>query len=162
MAMKRKKKGAPVRKRKSVKRSKGMLSELFNPIMAQAAGKAVLSGAIGGATAGMMIKLLPDTMDLKMKSFYCIGGGFIAATLLKMPNLGAGAAGVGMYNLLTSGGFLAENSDFSYADEIESLPMVLNESDFLQENAFLQENGYLQENSGGSNYGVGYFPEFGM
>jgi hypothetical protein len=67
-----------------------------------------------------------------------------------------------MYNLLTSGGFLAENSDFSYADEIESLPMVLNESDFLQENSFLQENGYLQENSGGSNYGVGYFPEFGM
>ena len=161
MAIKRKKKSVPMRKRKSVKRSKGMLSELFNPIMAQAAGKAVLSGAIGGASAGMMIKLLPDSMDLKMKSFYCIGGGFIAATLLKMPNLGAGAAGVGMYNLLTSGGFLAEDSAFSYADEIESLPMVLNEGDYLQENGYLQED-YLQENSGGSNYGVGYFPEFGM
>ena len=163
MAVKRKRKAAPVRRRKAVKRSKGMLSELFNPIMAQAGGKAVLSGAVGGAAAGMLVKLLPDTMDAKMKAFYCIGGGFIAATMLKMPNMGAGCAGVGMYNLLTTGGFLAEDDDnFDYADNIESLPMVLNEGGYLQEGAYLQEGGYLQEDMN-SEFAVGYFePDFGM
>ena len=71
-----------------------MLSELFNPIMAQAGGKAVLSGAVGGAAAGFLSKLLPDTMEAKTKSFYLIAGGFVSATMLKMPNMGAGLAGV--------------------------------------------------------------------
>ena len=156
MAVKRKKKTAVVRRKKTVRRSKGMLSELFNPIMAQAGGKAVLSGVVGGAAAGMLSKLLPDTMDPKMKAFYCIGGGFLSATMLKMPNMGAGLAGVGMYNLLTTGGFLAEDSNFDYAEDIESLPMVLNE------NGYLQDNGYLQEDDS-SDFSVGYFePDFGM
>ena len=162
MAVKRRKKTAVVRRKKTVRRSKGMLSELFNPIMAQAGGKAVLSGAVGGAAAGMLIKLLPDTMDVKMKSFYCIGGGFIAATMLKMPNMGAGVAGVGMYNLLTTGGFLAEDdNNFDYADNIESLPMVLNENGYLMD-GYLQDNGYLQEDMQ-NDFSVGYFePDFGM
>lgn len=151
------KKKVTTRRRKSVKRSKGMLSELFNPVMAQAGGKAILSGAVGGASAGLLNKMLPDTMDPKMKAGYTIAGGFITATMLKMPNVGAGMAGVGMYNLLTTSGFLAEGVE--YADDIEALPMVLNENGtaFLQE-GYLQD-GYLQE----SDLAVGYFqPDFGM
>ena len=147
------KKAAP-RKRKSVKRrSKGMLSELFNPTMAQAAGKTVLSGAVGGFGAATLTKLLPDTLEPKTKAFYTIGAGFITATLLKMPNVAAGMAGVGFYNLMQTGGFLAE--DYSYADDLEALPMVLDENGagYLQE-AYLQEDGYLQEDYG---YDVGYY-----
>lgn len=146
------KKAAPRSKKRVTRRKKGMLSELFNPTMAQAAGKTVLSGAVGGFGAATLTKLLPDTLEPKTKAFYTIGAGFVTATLLKMPNVAAGMAGVGFYNLLQSGGFLAE--DYTYADDLEALPMVLDENGagFLQE-AYLQE-GFLQEDL---NYNVGYY-----
>jgi hypothetical protein len=136
-----------------------MLAELFNPQMAQAAGKSVISGAVGGAGALMLNKLLPETMDPKMKGFVTLGAGFITSALLKMPNVGAGMAGVGIANLMTTAGMLAEDN-FSYADDLQALPLVLDEDgmSFLQED-FLQED-FLQENE--FDYNVGYFPEFGM
>lgn len=142
------KKVAP-RKRRVVRRKKGMLSELFNANMAQAGGKVVLSGAIGGIGSALLTKLLPDTMDSKTKSFYTLGAGFVTATVLKMPNVGAGMSGVAMYNLASQSGFLAESGD--YADDLEALPMVLSENDamYLSEagNMYLAENGmYLAEN----------------
>jgi hypothetical protein len=158
---KRRTKKSPVRtKRRVNRRKKGMLAELFNPAMAQAGGRSVLSGAIGGASAGILNKLLPESIDPKMKAFYTIGAGFITATMMKLPNVGSGMAGVGMYNLLTQGGFLAENGNYNYAEPIEQLPMVLNEngSMYLQENPmYLQEDGfYLSENNNLS-YDVGYY-----
>jgi hypothetical protein len=147
-------------KRRVTRRKKGMLAELFNPAMAQAGGRAVLSGAIGGASAGVLNKLLPDSLDAKTKAFYTIGAGFITATVMKLPNVGSGMAGVGLYNLLSNGGFLAEDSNYNYAEPIEQLPMVLNENGamYLQENPmYLQENGfYLSENDNLS-YDVGYY-----
>jgi len=150
----RRKTAAPVRRKRTVtRRKKGMLSELFNPNMAQASAKTVLSGAVGGVGAAMLTKVLPDTMDPKTKSFYTLGGAFVTATLLKMPNVAAGMAGVGMVNLLTNTGMLAEDG-YSYADDIEALPMVLNENPgmYLQEDMYLQENMYLQE--------AGLYPEY--
>lgn len=150
----------PVRHKRRVTRKKGMLAELFNPQMAQAAGKSVISGAVGGAGALMLNKLLPETMDPKMKGFVTLGAGFITSALLKMPNVGAGMAGVGVANLMTAAGMLAEDDNFSYANDLEALPLVLDEngSAFLQED-FLQED-FLQEDE--YSYNVGYFPEFGM
>jgi hypothetical protein len=136
-----------------------MLAELFNPVMAQAGARSVLSGAIGGATAGVLNKILPDSIDPKMKAFYTIGAGFVTATVMKLPNVGSGMAGVGMYNLLQSGGFLAEEGNYNYAEPIEQLPMVLNENGamYLQENPmYLQEPFYLSENNDYS-YDVGYY-----
>ena len=158
---KRRIKKMPARTKKRVtRRKKGMLAELFNPAMAQAGGRSVLSGAIGGASAGLLNKLLPESIDPKMKAFYTIGAGFLTATMMKLPNVGSGMAGVGMYNLLTQGGFLAEDGNYNYADPIEQLPMVLNENGamYLQENPmYLQENGfYLAENNDYS-YDVGYY-----
>jgi len=159
MARRRSKK-TPIRtKRRVTRRKKGMLAELFNPVMAQAGARSVLSGAIGGATAGVLNKILPDSIDPKMKAFYTIGAGFVTATVMKLPNVGSGMAGVGMYNLLQSGGFLAEDSNYNYAEPIEQLPMVLNENGamYLQENPmYLQEPFYLSENNDYS-YDVGYY-----
>jgi len=159
MARRRTKK-MPVRsKRRVTRRKKGMLAELFNPVMAQAGARSVLSGAIGGATAGVLNKILPDSIDPKMKAFYTIGAGFVTATVMKLPNVGSGMAGVGMYNLLQSGGFLAEDGNYNYAEPIEQLPMVLNENGamYLQENPmYLQEPFYLSENNDYS-YDVGYY-----
>jgi hypothetical protein len=147
-------KAAP-RARRRVTRKKGMLSELFNPQMAQAAGKSVISGAIGGAGAVMLNKLLPETMDPKVKGFVTLGAGFVSAAILKMPNIGAGMAGVGIANLMQTAGMLAEDN-FSYANDLEALPLVLDENgmDYLQEDSFLQENDF--------DYNVGYYPSFGM
>jgi hypothetical protein len=157
---KRRSKKMPVRtKRRVTRRKKGMLAELFNPVMAQAGARSVLSGAIGGATAGVLNKLLPDSIDPKVKAFYTIGAGFVTATVMKLPNVGSGMAGVGMYNLLSSGGFLAEDGNYNYAEPIEQLPMVLNENGamYLQENPmYLQEPFYLSENNDYS-YDVGYY-----
>lgn len=160
-AAKRKPAAKPTtRRRRTATRSKGMLSELFNPNMAQAAGKTVLSGAVGGAGAALLGKVLPDDMQPKTKAFCTMAGGFLTASLLKMPNVGAGMAAVGMYNLMQISGFLAE--DFEYADDMDKLPLVLDENgvDFLQQNGYLQEgDGYLQEDY---NYSMGMFPSFGQ
>jgi hypothetical protein len=153
----RKKATATRPKRRVTRKKKGMLSELFNANMAQAGGKVVLSGAVGGIGAGFLAKVLPDTMPAKTKAMYQIAGGFAAATVLKMPNVGAGMAGVGMYNLFTQSGYLADG--FAYADDLEALPMVLDEDGaaYLQEGAYLQDGGmFLQENDGLS-YDVGYY-----
>lgn len=159
MARRRSKKTPMRTKRRVTRRKKGMLAELFNPVMAQAGARSVLSGAIGGATAGVLNKILPDSIDPKMKAFYTIGAGFVTATVMKLPNVGSGMAGVGMYNLLQSGGFLAEEGNYNYAEPIEQLPMVLNENGamYLQENPmYLQEPFYLSENNEYS-YDVGYY-----
>jgi len=143
----------PVRRRRVTRRSKGMLSEMFNPVMAQAAAKTVLSGAIGGAAAGFVAKLVPATTTPQMKSAYMFVGGFLTATALKMPNVGAGMAGVGMFTLLSNSGMLAD--DMEYADSIEAMPEVLNDGMYLQDEMYLQDGMYLQDN--GLSYDVGYY-----
>lgn len=152
-----------VRRRRST-RSKGFLSEMFNPMQAQATAKVLISGAVGGVGAGLLQKLYPSTTTPQMKAVYTIGAGFVAGVALKMPNLAAGMAGVGVYNLLQSQGMLAEDGDYSYANEMESLPMVLNEdaAAYLAENnaMYLSEDGlYLSEDD--LDYQVPYAPEFG-
>lgn len=150
-----------VRRRRTTK--KGFLSEMFNPMQAQAAAKTLISGAIGGIGAGLLSKLYPSTTTPQMKAVYTIGAGFVAGVALKMPNVAAGMAGVGVYNLLQTQGMLAEDGSYEYADEMESLPMVLNED----EAAYLADNGlYLSEDSmylseDELDYQVPYAPEFG-
>lgn len=135
-------KKTPVRRRKTVRRKKGMLSELFNPNMAQAGGKIVLAGAIGGVGASLVNKMLPDTMTSKTKALWTLGSSFVTATVLKMPNVGAGMAGVAMFNLAQASGFLAEDAD--YANDLDALPIVLSEDQAMQ----LSQDGqmYLSEN----------------
>ena len=141
-------KAAP-RRRRTVK--KGLLSELTSPAQVQGAAKTLLSGAVGGLGAGLLNKILPATTSVEMRAAYTLGAGFLTSTVFKLPNVGAGMAAVGVSNLLSAKGLLAEGAN--YADSMESLPMVLNEDEAM----FLQENSdmFLAENYG---YNVGYFP----
>ena len=149
--------------RRVTRRKKGMLSEFFSPQTAQAGAKIVLSGAIGGIGAGFLSKLIPGSVSPEMKSLYILGAGFVTATVLKMPNVGAGMSAIGAYEIFKSKGFLAEDSEYDYANSMESLPMVLNEDQalYLQENdgMYLSEDYSLAEND--DSYSVGYYPEFG-
>jgi hypothetical protein len=149
--------------RRVTRRKKGMLSEFFSPQTAQAGAKIVLSGAVGGIGAGFLSKLIPASVSPEMKSLYILGAGFVTATVLKMPNVGAGMSAIGAYEIFKTKGFLAENSEYDYSNSMESLPMVLNEDQalYLQENdgMYLSEDYSLAEDD--DSYSVGYYPEFG-
>jgi len=155
-----KKTSAPRRRRTTVKakpmrrrttRKKGLLAEMFSPAMATGAAKTLLSGAVGGLGANLVGKVLPASTSVEMRAAYILGAGFITSTVFKLPSVGAGMAAVGVSDLLKGKGLLSE--DFSYANEVETLPMVLNESQAM----YLQEGQemYLAEQS---QYGVGYYP----
>lgn len=145
-------KAAPMRRRRST-RKKGLLSEMFNPIQAQGAAKVLLSGAVGGLGAGLLNKVLPAATTTEMRAVYTLGAGFITSTVFKLPNVGAGMAAVGVKELLSAKGLLAEGAN--YASDLDSLPMVLNENQAM----YLQESSdmYLAENDPYS-YNVGYYP----
>jgi hypothetical protein len=131
-------------------RKKGLLAEMFSPAMATGAAKTLLSGAVGGLGANLVGKVLPGTTSIEMRAAYTLGAGFITSTIFKLPSVGAGMAAVAVSDLMKGKGLLSE--DYSYANEVESLPMVLNEGEAM----YLAENNmYLAEDSA---YGVGYYP----
>ena len=164
------KKAAPARRRRStvakrptVRRrrttKKGLLSELFSPVAATSGAKVLLSGAVGGLGAGLVSKLFPATTTPEMKAVYTGVAGFVTSTMLKMPNVGAGMAGVAAYNLFTAKGLLSD--DYNYANDMSALPMVLNEGEAMylaENNMYLAEDGnmYLAEDD--FSYNVGYYP----
>jgi len=142
-------KAAPRRRRST--RSKGLLSEMIKPAQVQGAAKTLLSGAVGGLGAGLLNKVLPASTSVEMRAAYTLGAGFVTSTVFKLPNVGAGMAAVAVKELLNAKGLLAEGT--SYADPIDSLPMVLNENEAM----YLQESNdmFLAEDYG---YDVGYYP----
>jgi len=160
---------APAKRRtRRVTRKRSMLSEFFDPKSAQAAAMVTLEGAAGGIGAHFLGKILPANISAQNKGIIQVGAGFITAAMLKRPVLGAGMAAVGAVDLLRGVGFLAEDSDYNYANAMDSLPMVLNEGEayaLAEGSEFnLAEGYYLSENdfeSDGTGYEVGYFPEFG-
>lgn len=164
---------APARRRtRRVSRKRGMLSEIFDAKSAQAGAMITLEGAAGGVGAHFLGKILPAGLSAQNKALIQLGAGFVTATVLKRPNLGAGMAAIGTVDLLRGVGFLADDSSADYASGMDSLPMVLNENGdplFLSEGSdmYLSEDYFLSEGdeyseSAGSDYEVGYYPEFGL
>jgi hypothetical protein len=104
-----------------------MLSELFNPKMAQGTVKSMFSGAVGGFGAVTLVKMTPNQSPITQAAI--IGGtAFVAGSMLKMPNVAAGMAAIAVYRLMENAGMLAEDMALAdYADPIEELPIMLNE-----------------------------------
>ena len=152
--------------KKRARRKSGGLSELFSPTMATGGAKVLGAGAIGGIGAGLLSKLIPTTTSAEMKALYTLGAGFVTATVLKMPSIGAGMSAVAVYNLLQSKNMLGDNGDFdelgeenySYANNLDMLPMVLNEDQALfmsgNEDYLQDDSEYLEEEN---DYTVGYY-----
>lgn len=150
-------------RRRQTRKSNFGLSEMFNPKMAQAGAKSTVSGGVGGGVAGLLWKMLPNATPIQ-KVLAGSGLSFISATMVKMPNVGAGimggtvALGMQEQGMLNEGGM----ERYPYASGIDSLPMVLNENGeelYLQEEGddmYLQqdENMYLQDDI---DYNVGYY-----
>ena len=141
-------------RRRVTRKKKGMLSELFNPALAQSGVKAMVSGAAGGFAATTIIKMTPQQSPL-MQAAIIGGGSFVAATMLKAPNLAAGMASIAVYKLMENAGMLADDMNLaSFADPIEALPAVLNEDG--SQNMYLSDAMYLSDDS----YQVAYAPNF--
>lgn len=167
-APRRTKRAVITKTKRRAPRKKGGLGEFFSPTMATGGVKVLGAGALGGIGAGLLSKLIPTTTSAEMKAVYTLGAGFITATMLKMPSIGAGMSAVAVYNLIQSKGMLGESmdiedlaeEDYSYADNLELLPMVLNEDQamYLSENEdYLQDDSvYLQEDNA-DDYSVGYY-----
>ena len=106
----------------------------------------------GGIGAGFVEKLMGEAEPNK-KLMVTGAGAFAVATILKMPNVGAGMMGVAIYKAMESTGMLAEDMDlqeYGYANPIEALPMVLNDNG--EDMMFQEDDMFLQED-----YGVGYY-----
>jgi hypothetical protein len=149
------------RKRRTSK--KGLLSEAFDKKQATAGAKAVISGAVGGGVAIVIEKIVTSgatPMDKDKQALITGVAGFLTATILKYPNVGAGMGAIALYKYMDHAGFLAD--DITWADEMEMLPAVLNDGDDLylqaqEEALYLQDNDlYLQDHNSAS-YDVGYY-----
>jgi len=123
--------GDPGRRRKRTTRrrrshrSKGILSEMISAPAATSAGKAIVSGIVGGFLVNQIVKLImPDQKPLT-KGLLIAGLSFITGTVLKMPNVAAGMAGVGILTAVQPA-TLSEN--FLSQDELDMLPPVLSEN----------------------------------
>ena len=105
------------------------LSAIFNPETAQAAGRVVGAGAIGGLVGGALNRVLTKQNNLTRIGIQ-LGASFVTYAVLKYPNMSAGMAGAfasleskPMYDK-----FLAEDGElFADEDSLNSLPMVLDE-----------------------------------
>jgi len=146
-------------RRRKAPAKKGMLSELFNPKMAEGAFKAMGSGAMGAVVCMGVDKLMVNQTPL-VKNLTTGALAFAAATLGKAPNFAAGLASVSLYKAMDAAGLLADDlnlQDHNYAGSIEALPMVLDDNG---DTMYLEQEGdniYLQD-EGELDYNVGYFP----
>jgi len=156
---------AKTRPYKKRSRRRTTLSQMINPMQANAGFRAAGNGALGGGLAALIEKILKPEMPDQQKALWLAAVGFGIATLARAPYIGAGVAAVAGYKLMSEVG-LAQNA--LYADPLEQLPMMLDAAGqpmALAEDEtgglYLEENNmYLEENDA-LDYQVPYAPDFG-
>jgi len=115
----------PIKRRK---RSKGM-SEIFTAATAQAGGKVIGAGALGGLIAGFAQKILVKQNPITRYGIE-IGASFVTYALLGYPSMSAGMAGA--FTALETQGLskMFLNDDDMYADpqSLNELPEMMNEN----------------------------------
>ena len=101
------------KKRKSHPKKTNMLSEMVTPERAQQSGKAVLSGAVGGAVVHVIEKAIPATWGIGARLLTIGLASFATATVFNMPNMSAGMAGAGGY-IAVDKKLLADDADDAF------------------------------------------------
>ena len=144
------KKTTPTRRRRKATK-KGLLSEVLTKTQATAGAKAVISGAVGAGGAILIEKFL-TTQTQDKEALITAAAGFLTATVLGLPNVGAGMGAIALYKYADHAGMLDENADWA---DVSNMPSVLNEAghDYLQAAPTSYDGIYLQEDD----YSVGYY-----
>lgn len=138
--------------RRRTRRKKGMLSELFNARVSEAAAKQVFSGAVGGAGAMLLEKVLSNNLTESQKGAYQIAAGFLTAAIFKKGYAGAGMSAIGISKLIDDNDLLGEmmgNQHYSNVDMSQPL--------YLDENHYLADDMFLADMHTPLSYDVGYF-----
>ncbi len=144
------------------RKKRGMLSEFLSSDGGQSAGKAVLSGAVGGAASVVVDYIIPDDQPPIYKGLAKMGLGWAMAKFGGMRNVGAGMAGAGAADLMQTALGLSEGGgSANYAAPIQALPAFLSESgEPLSE----KQGRYLMQgpgtNPGTPKYLPGYVPSY--
>ena len=145
----RKRKAPVAAKRKPSKRrvKKGILSDIMSPAAAKGGIKAVASGMAGGAVYEVLNKLMSNKVTGIQKDLLAAAIGYGAATIMNVPNVGAGIAGAAMSRLMEEQGILNDMfTETAYVDEsVANLPMVMNDNMELQDGMDLQAGMDLQD-----------------
>lgn len=150
--------------RRTRRRSRSALSEMFNPTTAAAAGRAVAAGAVGGIIAGGVSRLLANRPVYERIA--AVGAAsFVTYAVLGYPHMASGMAGAlaatesaPIYNKFMSEGSLVDYADtaalntmptevMSENGEMLTLAEVDGEMVYLNEDnqISLAETAYLQE-----------------
>lgn len=145
----------PTRRRRGT-RKKGFLSDMVTPAETKGAFRALAGGVGGGIAAALLRRITAGKLNPIWGVLTPFVGGFVAATVLKSPNIGAGLAAVGASQLMQELG-LGEKDDMylqdnNYAQDIKQLPAALdvNGQPMGEDEMDLQDG-----------YQVDYAPEFG-
>lgn len=139
-----------VKKRKHHPKKKDMLSEMISPERAQQSGKAIASGAVGGALVHVVEKVMPASWGIGAKLLTIGLSSFATATIFNMPNMSAGMAGAGGY-IAVEAKLLADENEEEEEEEAE-----FTDADILKEMPkYLSENGgVLMEDANGKLYAL--------
>jgi len=111
------------------------LSDVFSPAIVRGGAGTVIAGALGGYLTAPAEKFMPKDWNDSQRGLAKIVGGFLTATVLGMPNIGAGMAGAGAAELAKSRDPLSEIFDMDgdvYADPeiLQSYPTYMNDGPF--------------------------------
>jgi len=122
----RKPMAASGKRRRSPARSKGLLSDMFNPTIAMNSAKNTLAAGLGGFGAVLVDRsILPQGAGKGMKLLVGLGAGFLLNSF-GMSNIGQGFTG-GQIALAFQNGLLNDNNEFADSDVLSDSPMVLDE-----------------------------------
>jgi len=162
--------------RKYTKRKpKGLLGQLWTPAVARKSATATFSGFTGGFL-GKGIDVLVNNVVKPKHALINVGilaaAGFITASVFRRPELGAGiaaVAGLKIGSMVFGRLELADGENVQYARDISRMPKVLDATGqpladgeaYLQDALDLQDNDNVIDLQEGSDYQVGYAPEFG-
>jgi len=146
------------RKKKKHHKKKGVLSEMASPERFKQSGKAVMSGAVGGASVHVIEKVYPATWGVGARLLSGLLASFVTATVFDMPMMASGMAGAVGYKAMDEH-LLAEDEDddddmkdgeFTDAEVLEEMPEYLSaDGGVLMEDAkgnlySLSERGQIQ------------------
>jgi hypothetical protein len=154
---------AAPRKRTMRRRKKGM-SELFNASTAMAAGRTLGAAAIGGVIASGLGKMLA-TQPVYSRIGAGLVASFVTYTIGGFPSMAAGMAGAiaaqESQPILTKLGLADGYYDYANADSLNEMPIYLNDNGdavYLNEDGSvtLAEDIYLANNSIYPNYNTNY------
>jgi hypothetical protein len=146
--------GKAVQKARRRRKTATGLSEIFSPATAAAAGKGILSGAVGGAAAQLILDNLLATQGKGMRVGVIAAAAFVTGAVLKYPNMAAGMGAVMAAEFVKKASPALSEEAFSEYEDLQEMPLYLDEAG---NELYLAEDNSMMESD---LYGMNYAPTY--